>query len=179
VVERKGLKYKEGLKMGKTVLSKNGVMLVNASTAYEVAWFVYDGCDLVIGDVSENLARKIFEEVVEDKAPAAVAPVVAPIKKAAKVWTKDEIKNIILTNDQQVGKMLVKLWELQTQDEQRDNQTKHHNGVGFNGLDASILSSFAKWFQKTGRLSDKQLVLARKKLVKYAGQLTNIANGTL
>jgi hypothetical protein len=62
--------------------------------------------------------------------------------------------------------------------------TKHHNGVGFNGRDAAILSSFAKqimsWEATSNPrypqpLSPKQFDLARRMMPKYAGQLARIA----
>lgn len=92
------------------------------------------------------------------------------------VWTKDQMKEILMKHDDQVGKALVKLYECQTKDEQRAHETKVVNGIGFNGVDAEILSSFAEFYKNRGYLSPKQLVVARKKIMKYAGQLCKIAN---
>ena len=94
-----------------------------------------------------------------------------------KTWTKDEMKDILTNHDDQLCKAVVKIWEYQTADEQRVGETKEHNGVGFNGLDANILSSFAEFYKRTGFLTPKQIVIARKKMMKYAGQLCRIANG--
>ena len=94
-----------------------------------------------------------------------------------KTWTKDEMKDILTRYDDQLCKAVVKIWEYQTADEQRVGETKEHNGVGFNGLDANILSSFAEFYKRTGFLTPKQIVIARKKMMKYAGQLCRIANG--
>lgn len=94
-----------------------------------------------------------------------------------KAWTKDEMKDILTRYDDQLCKAVVKIWEYQTADEQRVGETKEHNGVGFNGLDANILSSFAEFYKRTGFLTPKQIVIARKKMMKYAGQLCRIANG--
>ena len=55
--------------------------------------------------------------------------------------------------------------------------THEHNGVGFNGIDGGIMSSFSEFYKKTGFLTYKQMKIARKKMLKYAGQLTKIANG--
>ena len=93
-----------------------------------------------------------------------------------KVWTVEEMKNILNKHDDQVGKALVKLYEKQTYDEQVNYETKENNGVGFNGVDAKILTSFADFYKKTGFLTPKQLVIARKKIMKYAGQLCKIVN---
>lgn len=93
-----------------------------------------------------------------------------------RTWTKDEIKNLILTNDKMVGLSLKQLYNCQTADEQAIGETNHQNGMGFNGVDAPILTSFAVFYIERGYLSSKQLVIARKKLIKYCGQLTRLAN---
>ena len=93
-----------------------------------------------------------------------------------KVWTKEEIKGLLETNDGFVARSVVKIWERQTTSEKTSQSTDVNNGVGFNGLDAKILSSFAEYFITHGRLSAKQIALARKKIMKYAKQLTSIAN---
>ena len=93
-----------------------------------------------------------------------------------KIWTTNEIKEILNKYDDQVGKALVKLYDRQTAEEKADHETKENNGIGFNGADAPILTSFAEFYKKAGFLTAKQLVVARKKIMKYAGQLTKIAN---
>lgn len=98
---------------------------------------------------------------------------------ATKVWTKDEIKHLLETNDRMVMKSIVKIYEKQTEDEKLAETTAHHNGVGFNGVDAELLSSYAKQILKGYTLSAKQMIWARKKIMKYSGQLTKIANGQL
>jgi hypothetical protein len=92
------------------------------------------------------------------------------------VWTKDSMKDVLNRYDDQVGKAIVKLYEFQTRDEQMSHSTKEHNGVGFNGVDAEIMTSFAEFYKKRGYLTEKQLRIARKKIMKYAGQLCKIAN---
>ncbi len=86
------------------------------------------------------------------------------------------MKDVLARRDDQVGKALVKLWERQTEDEKATRTTNEYNRMGFNGFDADILSSFAEQFQEKGWLSKKQLELARKKIMKYAKQLCEIAN---
>jgi hypothetical protein len=92
------------------------------------------------------------------------------------IWTVDKMKEILNKYDDQVCKAIVKLYEKQTYDEQVCQDTHEQNGVGFNGLDAPILSSFAEFYKKTGFLTPKQLIIARKKIMKYANQLCKIAN---
>lgn len=103
----------------------------------------------------------------------------AKIEAAAKpkrIWTEDEIKNLIQTNDKVLYGALKKIYAEQTSDEQATGETNHQNGVGFNGVDAPILSSFAEFLNRTGFLTPKQKAIARKKLVKYNRQLTRLAN---
>ncbi len=95
-----------------------------------------------------------------------------------RVWTADEIKNLIQTNDKVLYGALKKLYACQTADEQAWGETAEANGVGFNGVDAPILSSMAQFLIERGFLTDKQKVIVRKKLVKYNKQLTNLANAS-
>lgn len=97
-------------------------------------------------------------------------------------WTKDSIRAGLLNNDAWVLRGLVVLYDRQTLAEQQTHQTKENNKVGFSAFDAEILTSFAKqvssWDKNKYRtpLSPKQLEVARKKILKYSGQLAKIAN---
>ena len=102
----------------------------------------------------------------------------------AKVYTVDEIKNKLSTNDKWLVRGLLAIYAKQTADERAAEVTQHQNGVGFNGTDANILSSFAKQvlqWQATENpryqvpLSPKQFALLRRKMNKYAAQLVRIA----
>ena len=93
-----------------------------------------------------------------------------------RVWTEEEVKNLIQTNDKVLYGALKKLYACQTADERAVGQTEENNGVGFNGVDAPILSSMAEFLNNRGYLTDKQKVIVRKKLVKYNRQLTKLAN---
>lgn len=79
-------------------------------------------------------------------------------------------------NDRMVALSLKQLYNCQTEDEKLDGETTECNGMGFNGVDAPILTSFAMFYLERGYLSNKQLVIARKKLIKYSGQLARLAN---
>ena len=95
---------------------------------------------------------------------------------AARVWTKDDIKVLLQTNDKMVSKSVVKLYEYQTSDEQDAGETNVHNGAGFNSRDAGFLSSIAKQIMSGRSITEKQLNATRKALFKYSGQLARIAN---
>ena len=94
----------------------------------------------------------------------------------ARVWTEDEIKNLVQTNDTMLYRSLLKLYAEQTADEQAAGMTTHRNGAGFNGVDSNILSSFCEFLNNRGFLTVKQKALARKKMIKYTGQITRLAN---
>src|SRR5580765_2812852 len=63
---------------------------------------------------------------------------------AVKVYTTDEIKAKLQTSDKWLIRGLLAIYAKQTADERASENTTHQNGVGFNGTDANILSSFAK-----------------------------------
>lgn len=97
----------------------------------------------------------------------------------AKKWTKEEIKEMLQRNDKAVLRALVVIFSLQTDAERSSEETVEHNGVGFNGADAEICSSLAKQIIRRGTLSQKQMEIARKKIMKYARQLTLVSNGEI
>ena len=99
--------------------------------------------------------------------------------EAKKIWKKEEIKTLLQTNDKAVLRGIVVIYSLQTEDEQMVGETIEHNGVGFNGVDASFMSSLAKFILDRGYLTAKQLEYGRRKIMKYAGQLAKVANGEL
>ena len=71
---------------------------------------------------------------------------------------------------------IVAIFERQTADEANQEIVRYRNGVGFGAADCEILSSFAKTILRRGCLSSKQLLVARKLMMKYAGQLVRIAH---
>ena len=95
---------------------------------------------------------------------------------AKRVWTDDEIRNLIQTNDTVLYRALKKLYSEQTDDEQFREHTVERNGRGFNKVDADFLTSVSKFLNSRGFLTDKQKVATRRKLVKYTKQLTRLAN---
>lgn len=94
-----------------------------------------------------------------------------------RVWTNDEIKNLLENNDTMVIRSLIQLYNKQEEAEKEMYQTKFDNGVGFNGVDAKILTGIAKFYLQHKRMSPKQISLVRSRIMKYSNQLTKIANG--
>ena len=93
------------------------------------------------------------------------------IKINGKVWTKDNLKELLLINNRAVERAITVIYSYQTIGEQAENQTYSANGVGFNQFDSAILSSFAQQLEEGKHLSSKQLAIARNKITKYTGQL--------
>lgn len=106
------------------------------------------------------------------------------------VWTKEQIKAELQTNDVWVVRGVIAIYNKQTDEEQSVDETLENNGVGFSGCDANILSSFARQIQRwvdtpvnqrqyQHPLSPAQFAIARNKIKKYSGQLAKIANGEI
>jgi hypothetical protein len=102
------------------------------------------------------------------------------MKKWEELWTlkndisKKELKTYIqarLHEDKQAIRTLLLIFSKQTASEQQTEQTTIHNNVGFTGVDAEILSSFAKQYQTRNFLSPKQMVILKKMIKKYWQQV--------
>ena len=95
---------------------------------------------------------------------------------AKRIWTEDEIRDYVQTNDKVLYGAIKKLYDEQTEDEKEAGQTKHYNNIGFNGADSKFMSSIAEFLIRKGYLTEKQKFAARKRMVKYTKQLTRLAN---
>lgn len=96
-----------------------------------------------------------------------------------KIWTKDEIKNLLMTRNDAVEHAILSIFKLQTIDERGAGVTFYNNKVGFSGAHAEFCTSLAEQLKKGWHLSAKQMVIARKYMLHYTGQLTLIANKQL
>ena len=86
------------------------------------------------------------------------------------------LKERLATDDRWALRALRLVYRNQTADEQASQQTIEHNGIGFTGPDAEILSSFAQQYQRRGTLSPRQMNLLRKKMPSYASQVARAAD---
>ena len=86
------------------------------------------------------------------------------------------LRSKLATNPKWAVKGCQRIYEYQTTTEQNSSATLEHNGVGFTGADAEIMSSFARQIN-AGRFvgSHKQMAILFKKMPKYATQLDGIA----
>ena len=92
-------------------------------------------------------------------------------------WNRDQIDNLLRTNPKAVERAIVRLYNLQTQDEQASDDTKHHNSVGFAGYAARNGSYYAKWVLSGRSLTGKHLEKATAISLKHSRQLVIMANG--
>ena len=119
-----------------------------------------------------------------------------------RIWTRDEIDHLLKTNDIAVMRAIVRLFEMQTADEQMTADAKKQNSRGFNAADAKAGTRMARWLlgmndsnvrryppkdlrmplcnvilrayrQNGGTVMDR----ARKIALKHSAQLVKIANG--
>jgi hypothetical protein len=112
-----------------------------------------------------------------------------------KVWTEEQTKNLILTNDEMVKRCTLVLHAL--------NATKGNLHViqaiqmltekmadlkagrdpihkyGLSESDAKYVASFTEQMAKTGTLSVKQLAVARNICLKHVTRLNDTANGKI
>lgn len=98
------------------------------------------------------------------------------MSKVTKVQIKEFVKGKLSTDPVWAKHALLKIYEFQTQEEQRSKDTRFNNGVGFNGVDGRILSSLASQLQKKRTLSDKQMVIVFKKMPRYWMQVVKISD---
>jgi hypothetical protein len=92
--------------------------------------------------------------------------------------TKEQIVQLLETNDKAVIRALLVVYANQTSMEQQLEQTAANNGVGFTGFEGKIGANMAKFAQRTGYLTPKQIAFWRKrdkrgvmKIGKYWKQL--------
>ena len=61
------------------------------------------------------------------------------------IYTRNQINEIINTNDRAVERAMVRLFALQNSDEQRHGTTNEQNGRGFSSSSARAGTRFARW----------------------------------
>ena len=75
---------------------------------------------------------------------------------------RNYITRLLETNDKAVARALLVLNARQTSDEQASQHTKHHNSRGFRPCHARMGASMAKFYERNGYLSPKQIAYWRK-----------------
>ena len=120
------------------------------------------------------------------------------------IYTRDQIDQKLRSNGNAVEKAIVKLFELQTQNEQVIAGTILHNDKGFSCTDAKAGTRFARWllgmndrnevcfepkslshplaariFSRYCKTGEKPIARALRIVLKHSRQLTDLANGDL
>lgn len=107
--------------------------------------------------------------------------------KLKQIVTRESLKQSIETHPKGpghvIGRALVAIFRLQTEEEKQENHTKFRNGMGFSANDGRIGALGAKTFMKHGTLEEWQFKPWIKpdkngypRIVKYVKQLNWIAN---
>jgi hypothetical protein len=76
---------------------------------------------------------------------------------------KESIVSLLAINDRAVARALVVLNHRQTLDEQNTENTRHLNGRGFRPCHARMGTSMAKFFERKGYLTAKQIAYWRNR----------------
>ncbi len=97
------------------------------------------------------------------------------IRAASIANAKEMVRHNLENSNEWLVRGLIAIFRKQTETEKASEQTHLHNAVGFNSSDAMILTSYSKQWLSKSWLSDKQLVIIRRKLRKYSTQLVRIA----
>jgi hypothetical protein len=69
---------------------------------------------------------------------------------------QNTVVELLRNNDKAIGRALLVLKRNQTSDEQREENTKYRNNKGFRPCHARMGTSMANFFEKHGKLSEKQ-----------------------
>lgn len=95
---------------------------------------------------------------------------------SAKIWTRDEIDEILKANPRAVERAMVRLFELQTEVERETSATRIHNNVGFSSYAARRGSYYARWVTSGKQLTGKHFESALKIALRHSRQLVDLAN---
>lgn len=100
------------------------------------------------------------------------------------MYTRAHIIQMVMTRDLALARALVALNQRQTADEQAQHTTRYSNQQGFSAAHAARGTSMARFYLRTGYLTDSQMAWWRApgrtgsltpRIALYAGQLLRIA----
>ena len=90
----------------------------------------------------------------------------------------EQLRQRLASNDRWALRALMRIYQNQTADEQCQETTIERNGIGFTGPDAEILTSFARQYQRRGCLSERQMIILRRRIPAYARQIVQGSDTT-
>lgn len=86
---------------------------------------------------------------------------------------------LMITNDDNLKKCILKVYEFQTYEEKRGYVTKDENELGFNKVDAEEMSKIAEKLLRGEELTKGELAKARNKMLKYWRQIMFVCKDSL
>jgi len=93
-------------------------------------------------------------------------------KKAQREYLRGQLE----TNPKWAKVALLRIYDNQTEEEQRCRDTAEANGIGFSGVDGMILSSFAIQLHTKKYLSPRQMIILMSKMKRYWRQILEITD---
>jgi hypothetical protein len=96
--------------------------------------------------------------------------------KVTKGAIAEFVRAKLKTNEKWQLAAMLKIYDLQTEDEKAMGDTCKYNGVGFSGAHGEIMSSLAVQYQRKGWLSPKQKAIVAKIIHKYTRQVIMISD---
>jgi hypothetical protein len=102
-------------------------------------------------------------------------PIPQPMSKKDMI---EQLRQRLASKDRWALRALMRIYQNQTADEQNSETTIERNGIGFTGPYAEILSSFARQYQRRGSLSERQMIILRRRIPAYARQIVQCTDTT-
>lgn len=97
-------------------------------------------------------------------------------KKITKAAMTEFVQRKLRTDAAWAKKALFRIYNRQTENEKKLRETNEHNGVGFNGCHAFILTELVNHYNKNKFFSSKQMRIVFKLISKYHRQIIEIAD---
>ena len=95
----------------------------------------------IANDLSHNGKFEVVYPEIDFEVPASSTS----RNGASSTYDREQIDELLRSSDKAVERAIIRLFELQTADEQRCAQANHNNGVGFNKADSPAGTAFARY----------------------------------
>lgn len=92
---------------------------------------------------------------------------------------KPVLQCLMITNEANLKKCILKIYEFQTYDEKRGHITKEENDLGFNKVDAEEMSKIAEKLLRGEELTKGELAKSKNKMLKYWKQIMYVCKDSL
>lgn len=91
-------------------------------------------------------------------------------------WTKEAVQALLDLSDGAVERALLAIWKFQTDAEQRTEETRDHNDIGFSAFHAKPAAYYVSQLKRGYKLPASKMAKARNMMKRYWKQLLEIAN---